>query len=338
MTLEGARGATASEMSAVLHVKSAATLGALQRVLVVPQEPNAPELSIANRLWPHQRAKLEADFLAKVTAAYGAGLSPLDYGSSPEGARRTINGWVAKETRDKIVDLLPQGSIDAGTRLVLTNAVYFKGKWVSTFDPSATAPGPFHLASGATKSVPMMHRKLRCGLGTYAGAKVVELAYASGASPTAPKLVMDVVVPSSPTALPAVEAAFVKDGASAFTAALRPGTEVVLSLPKFRTTATFELAGPLSAMGMPSAFGPQADFRGISTTEPLQITRALHKAFVDVNEQGTEAAAATAVVVGITSVAMPPEVVEVDRPFLFFIRDAKSGAVLFVGRIGDPTA
>jgi serpin B len=166
---------------------------------------------------------------------------------------------------------------------------------------------------------------------------VVELAYASGVSETAPKLVMDVVVPSSPTDLPAIEAAFSKDGATAVTAGVRPGVEVLLALPKFRTTATFELAATLSAMGMPTAFGAMADFSGIVPSEPLRITRAIHKAFVDVREQGTEAAAATAVVMSVTMAARPVQV-EVDRPFLFFIRDVRSGAVLFVGRIVDPTA
>lgn len=332
----GARGQTASEMSnaleltlppAELHAAFAAQAARLTA-------PGGPEIRIANRLWTQSGLPIEPDFQAVAQGPYGAGLELVDFKAAPDPSRAKINKWVSDRTNGRITDLLPQGSITPLTRIVLTNAIYFKGTWATQFDKAATRAEPFTVKPGSTVSAPMMHKALRAGYADAGDAQVLELAYA-GASPDR-AMSMVVILPKAVDGLPKVEQALTSGGLGTYLGGLSP-QQVDVSLPRFKVTMEKSLRETLEAMGMPTAFDDKkADFSGITRAEPLYITRVQHKAFVEVNEEGTEAAAATGVVFGTRGAAAPPQVFRADHPFLFLIRDAASGAVLFMGRVANP--
>lgn len=336
MAREGARGTTASEIDAVLHLggKPAGTMGALRAITNGSGDGvTAPEVRVANRLWVDRGMTLDPSFAARTASDYGASAIDVDFVGSPEPARRTINDWVAGETKDKIKDLLPEGAITTDTRLAITNAVYFKGSWKHPFDPKATAATPFFTSSSASHPVPMMFESAEIRSGEHDGAQVFELPYAKPEGRSGMSMI--VILPKDRAGLPAVESAVAARGFAPFIGALGTTTESDVWLPKLKLTATFDLGETLGAMGMPTAFGDDADFSGIARTAGLRITRVIHKAFVETDEKGTEAAAATAVVVGIESVRVTPSF-RADHPFLFVIRDDASGAIVFVGRVTDP--
>jgi serpin B len=287
-------------------------------------------LSVVNALWGQKDYTFLPTFLDALAENYGAGLRVLDFERDSEAARKTINGWVEEETEDKIKDLLPQGSIDSGTRLVLTNAIYFNAAWRAPFPQDATKTGTFHLIDGGEVSVPMM-RQAQGKYGYYAtsGVQAVELPYDGR------ELSMVVVVPDQGT-FGDFEAAWTADKLSTILAGL--GESLVdLTMPKFRYEFPLGLKQVLIDMGMKDAFNDgAADFSGINGRKDLAITDVLHKAFVAVDERGTEAAAATAVIIGETSLPPGPFTVALDRPFLFLIRDLQTGAILFVGRVVNP--
>ncbi len=338
MASAGARGKTADEMAKVLHLDPkaidahAAYKQLLARLQSKPKD-GAPELAVANRLWADNSAKLAPAFVALTQNDYGAAVAPLDFRGAPEPARQTINQWVSDRTHQRIDQLLSAGSIDASTRLVLTNAIYMKARWANPFSHTATRDETFYVGGVKGRKVPMMHLG---GPGQYAeipGAAIVELPYT--ASQTGARLSMRVVLPTTRTGLAAVERTLAKQGLGAFTGALAT-RNVTLSLPRFRAKLAFALKPALEKLGMTTAFSDAADFSGIA--EPsLQISDVFHQAFVATDEDGTEAAAATAVVMRATSALIAPHVeFRADHPFLVLIRDASSGVVLFVGRITDP--
>ena len=275
---------------------------------------------------------LGADFTKITKDHYGAGVELLDFSKSPDPSRITINNWVSSKTNDKIKDLIPAGVITGDTRLVLTNAIWFKGKWATAFDKSATKDEPFATPSGS-KKVPTMHATMAARYGETKDATIAELPYLSKDADR--QLSMVIVLPKDKDGLSKLEADPKLD---AWAAALGHA-KVTLSLPRFKTTQELSLNDTLKAMGMPDAFdGSKANFKGINDTMPLWISKVIHKAFVGVNEEGTEAAASTAVVITTESAAVEVEkTFKVDRPFAFFIRDRKTGSVLFLGRINDPT-
>ncbi|MDP6439518.1 MAG: serpin family protein, partial [Candidatus Brocadiia bacterium] len=257
-----------------------------------------------------------------------------------------INAWVEEETKEKIKDLIPKGVLNEMTRLVLTNAIYFKGDWASQFDKKLTADAPFTLADGKKVQVAMMHRKgdyryldareprgilLPAHRYTEMGAfQALELPYVKD------ELSMLVLLPSTADGLPALEKSLTAERLDALLSAMRE-REVQVYLPRFKLTYKVGLSETLKSMGMTDAFSlPPADFSGMDGAKDLFISAVLHKAFVDVNEEGTEAAAATGIVVGITSVRLMPIVFRADHPFLFLIRDNKSGSILFMGRLVNP--
>ena len=253
----------------------------------------------------------------------------VDFQRDPEGVREVINGWVADQTNDRITELLPQGIIDTLTRLVLTNAVYFKASWVFPFPKENTADGPFHLLDGSTVQTPMMNFDKRTMYGEVDGVQAVELPYAGF------QYSAYVVVPAEGE-FEEFERTLDAEAVEAILDGLRDA-QVKLTMPKFEFESSFNLNETLAALGMPSAFNPsEADFSGMDGTRELYISDVVHKAFVSVDEEGTEAAAATGVVMN-TSLPPPAELV-VDRPFLFLIRHNQTGAILFVGRVLDPTA
>jgi serpin B len=287
-------------------------------------------LNIVNAIWGQQEYGFLDRFLDTLAENYGAGLRLLDFASAPEEARAVINGWVEEQTEGRIEDLIPEGLIDALTRLVLTNAIYFNAAWQHPFSEDLTRDGTFYLPDGGEASVPMMMLTEELGYAAGPGYQVVELPYDGD------ELSMLILLPDEGKleSLGASLDAKLMDG---IVKQLEP-TQVALTMPKFEFEASLNLADTLAAMGMPDAFGRAADFSGMTGSKDLFISAVIHKAFVAVDEAGTEAAAATAVVMKRLSIPEPPIEVIVDRPFMFLIRDIETGAILFVGRVVDPTA
>lgn len=343
MTYAGARGDTASEMASVLHIDpslDAALHEAAGNTLASWNDPSrdAYTLTVANRLFGERRFEFEQPFLDLTAQTYGAPLELLDFRGDPEGSRVHINGWVAAQTNQHIRDLIPRDAIETDTRLVLTNAVYFHAKWALPFAQRATYEEPF-FAGERTVRARTMHQRAQFQYADVDGAQILEMAYQGG------DLAMAVVLPRDRDGLSALEAELTGEKLASFVAALEP-TYVEVSIPKFRIepSEAISLSDHLKALGMPSAFDPdRANFRGMAPVnaqqDVLYISDVFHKAFIAVDEEGTEAAAATAVIMAERSVSVEPEAVafDADHPFLFFIRDVRSGAVLFMGRLADPT-
>ncbi len=333
----GARGETAAQMArtmrftlpqAELHAAFAAQTAKLTSA------GKGPVVRIANRVWAQAGLPVEGDFLGVAKGPYGAGLELANFNGAPEPARGAINKWVEDQTSGKIKDLLPQGSVTPLTRLVITNAIYFKAQWATPFDKAETASLPFSLGGGAKADAPMMHRLVQAGFAEAGDAQVLELPYDAAGSGR--NLSMVVILPKAVDGLGAVERRIAAGDLRAYLGGIAE-ERVDVTLPRFKMTSEHDLGSTLAAMGMPLAFDAvNADFSGISKAEPLYITRIAHKAFVEVNEEGTEAAAATGVVIGTRSMPPPPKVFRADHPFAFLIRDRDTGAVLFMGRVADP--
>jgi serpin B len=340
MTYAGAEGETEAEIARSLHYLLPEpalheAFNALDQELAARGEGARGKdgegfrLNIANSLWGQEGHGFRPEFLDTLALNYGAGLELADFARDPEGSRTRINDWVEEQTEDRIKDLIPEGVIDSLTRLVLANAVYFNAAWQHPFEEAATSPAPFHLLDGSETAVDMMRQTESHRYGRVPGAQAVELLYDGR------QLSMVVILPDEG------EFERFEEGLDSATmeqvlASLKPA-RVDLSLPKFEFEAEFALKDALQALGMPAAFGDQADFSGIDGSRDLRIAEVVHKAFVAVDEAGTEAAAATAVIVA-TRAMLPEDVVTVtvDRPFLFLIRDNATGTVLFLGRVLRP--
>ncbi len=337
MTYAGARTTTATEMRSVLHLSltdsdvhatgNALDLALMSRGQGAQGKDGQPfRLKIANATWSQKGYPFLASYLDLLAENYGAGLNVVDFVADAERARATINGWVAERTEDKVKDLLPQGSVSADTRLVLTNAIYFNAAWADPFEEAATTPGGFATRAGATVTTPTMHRGLtNTSLYQGSGVTAVSVPYDGN------ELSMVIIRPDD---LAAFEAALSSTQLETILVGLAPHA-VMLHLPRWKVTDETPLKAPLAALGMEAAFG-DADFSGIDGTTNLVITDVRHKAFVAVDEKGTEAAAATAVIIGETSAPLFVDVA-IDRPFLYLIRDNATGAIVFFGRTVDPT-
>jgi len=341
MTYAGARGTTESQMAEALHF----TLGqddlhpAFNWIdlelngrgeLAPPYEGEGFELRVANATWGQRGYTFLRSYLDVLAVSYGAGLRLLDFTVDPEGAREAINDWVSEETNGRIVDLLPPSSIDAAVRLVLTNAIYFKAPWLKPFDADLTSSESFEPSAGGTVSVPMMRQAAMFEYANWDGGQAVELPYNGDA------LSMVLFVPDR-GAYASFEDGLDLDRYQEIVGSLEP-RQVDLRLPKFGFGYDASLVEALMALGMTDPFGAAADFSGIDGTRDLFISNVLHKAWVSVDEAGTEAAAATAVVVPIGGPLDPPVSLTINRPFLFVIRDIPTGTVLFVGRVANPAA
>jgi serine protease inhibitor len=337
MTYAGARGETATQMAAALHYTLdantlAGDFGSLLADLNSAGQGNYA-LSVADALWGQQGFSFLAPFLNLVQADYNGGLQQVDFLNDTEAARQTINNWVAQQTNNKILNLIPAGALSPWTKLVLTNAIYFKGQWATAFDATLTQNGAFTLGSGQQVEVPTMHATNSYRYMQSDGYQVLELPYQGS------RLVMDVLLPSAGSGLSGLDAGQLPADLNGWLQGLT-SQPVQVALPKFQMTTQFELSQPLETLGMTDAFSSQADFAGISSM-PLNISSVIHKAFIDVNETGTEAAAATAVGMRALCVVAPPAprvVFDADHPFLFLIRDTQSGSVLFMGQVADPSA
>jgi serpin B len=344
MTWAGARSETAAEMARVLrleggrdfHASFAALLDKLNSGAKNPRGDENYQLSVANALWGQGGYPFRKEFVDLVKARYGGNLEAVDFVGAAEAARLKINGWVEEKTAGKIKDLIPPGILDALTRLVLTNAIYMKSGWAEKFAKESTKEESFRLAAGGTVTVPLMRQVDRFGYMEGDGFQAVELPYAWRA------LSMVVLLPREPGGLPALERKLATGGLPGWIKVLKE-RKVDVALPRWKTTAEFQLGDVLKAMGMERAFDEKrADFSGMAdlkeAMERLFIKAVIHKAFVSVDEEGTEAAAATAVVVAATGVPRPeePVIFRADRPFLYLIRHRATGAILFLGRLADP--
>jgi serpin B len=303
---------------------------ALEAGLAGVQKKGKVKLSIANSLWPQKGYAFLPDYLDLCKKNYGTTITPLDYAKATEPARKTINTWVEDKTNKKITNLIGPGVLNESTRLVLVNAIYFKGDWSSQFKAEATQKQPFHLSAGKTVESPLMHQEREFGYRENDELQVLELPYAGN------DLSMIVLLPRKANGLADLEAKLTVQNLAAWTGKLHR-QKVEVFLPKFKMTSQFSLNDKLTVLGMTDAFTDKADFSGMNGNNNLYISAVIHKAFVEVNEQGTEAAAATAVVMATKSMPQPAPVFRADHPFLFLIRDNASGSILFLGRIVDPT-
>jgi serpin B len=340
MTWAGARNNTERQMAQTLRfgmsqAQTHAAFNALDQELAHRAE-RAPEgggrpfrLRVVNKLWGQRGYRFQPSFLDTLAENYGAGLNVLNFMGDPEGSRGRINAWVSEQTEGKIPMLLGQGSIVPSTTLVLTNAVYFSASWREPFDPARTAPGDFHFADGTVRQVPLMNRSAEMRYAEGEGWQAAELPYAGD------EVSMLVIVPTAGT-FDAFERAFDTARVASVVDGLRTRL-VSVTLPTFTFRRNASIKRVLTSLGMTDAFSGEADFSGMDGTRSLYIQDVIHEGFIAVDERGTEAAAATAVVVGRTSVP-EPATLRADRPFLFAIRDNPTGAILFLGRVSDPSA
>ena len=337
MTYAGARGDTEEQMERTLHFAlgqdglhpAFAELAA--RVAAV-QEAGHVQLSIANSLWPQAGHDFLPAYLDLRRQHYGVTITPVDYTRAAEQARVTINKWVEAQTQNRIRDILATGTVDELTRLILVNAIYFKGSWLSRFDADATETAPFHVSKALSVEAPLMTQRETFHYAEDDDTQVLELSYEGEA------LSMLVLLPKARDGLPALEEKLSAKGIAAWRSKL-VNREVIVHIPRFKLTSQFSLGNTLQAMGMRDAFSEaKANFAGMDGRRDwLYIGAVLHKAFVEVNEEGTEAAAATAVIMQARSMPAPPPEFRADHPFVFLIQDRRNGSVLFMGRVADPT-
>jgi serpin B len=330
MTAAGARGATLAEMKRALHLAGVgdpdAEMGKLVTGLNALDGKQGLAVRVANRIWTRKRIVLEPRFVKLTAERYRAPVATVDFEKDTEGSRKAINSWVSEQTRKMIQELLKPGNIVPSTPMVLVNAVYMKGQWVNAFEVKSTIDGDFWAGAKTVKAKMMT----RTGPYRYAhadGVQVLELPYKGGLS-------MVVFLPDARDGIGALGA---KIGARYREwVGMLDEQKVNLSLPRFKARTALELKDPLMALGMKLAFG-KADFTGITRTLPLAISAVIHEAVVEVNEEGTKAAAATAVVMRGMGAPRPIPTFRADHPFLYVIRDPSSGVILFVGRVANPT-
>jgi serpin B len=336
MLAAGAKGDTLKQMQKALQLPADAevTHAGFKELFSklnndkVPAEKRGFELRVANALWGSQNYPWNKDYLRIVAENYGGGLFDTDF-AMPEPARKKINGWVEQQTKEKIKNLLPEGSVTVDTRLVLTNAIYFKGKWELEFDKKQTKDGAFAHANGKDTKVPLMHKSAGFQYAETENWQAVELPYIGK------ETAMFVLLPKKRGALKDLQKDVTAKLMDDLMAKLAYAREVNLTLPKFKIETDYNLAPVMQKLGMVDAFDAgKADLSGLHTgTEKLSVTAAVHKAFVDVNEEGTEAAAATGIVVGTTSVPPPPKVFKADHPFVFAILHKPTKSILFFGKV-----
>lgn len=333
MTWAGARGETEKQMAEVLHFtlpqnRLHPAFGALENRLNAAGKKGGYELNVASALWGQRGYDFLQEFLELTRKNYGAGLRDVDFAKKTEKTRRTINAWVEKQTKDKIKELIKPGVLDSLTRLVLTNAIYFKGDWAIQFDKKDTRDAPFTVTPGQKVKVPMMYLKADFKYWADSRLQVLELPYKSD------ELGMVVLLPRKIDGLAELEKSLTSKNLEQWLAKLQK-QEVVVYLPRFKLLSEFSMAELLGAMGMKDAFSAEADFSAMTGKKELFISAVLHKAFVKVNEEGTEAAAATGVAMRLTAVRRTP-VFRADHPFVFMIKDNRSGSILFMGRVTNP--
>lgn len=331
MTYVGAANETQNQIASTLHftkdTKALATsMGGLHQSLL-SKNGKGLELSISNRVWVEQTYKVKCSYKRTLKKRFKTSFGKADFIGNFQLERVKINDAVATDTKSLIKDLIPQGGLSPITRLVLTNAIYFKGKWEKQFNPERTRKGDFYVDNSTTVSAQYMTSKEQYNYYEDETLMAVELPYSND-------ITMLVILPAEGTTISDLGKTLNQQKYQAITRELY-SDEVSLMLPKFKSEASLTLSNTLKEMGMPIAFTDDADFTGISNRNDLKITDVFHKAFIEVSEEGTEAAAATAVVVGVKSMPMT-RTFKANRPFIYIIRDTKTGTPLFIGRLMNP--
>ena len=353
MTYAGARGETEQQMADALHFTLSreslhAAFSELDRALkargkvttsvyspegeIIEEEVDGFRLNIANALWGQKDYSFLSAFLDLLVTYYGSGLNTLDFINEPEESRLAINRWASEQTEGRIKDIIPPGVINALTRLVLANAIYFNAHWQYQFNESATRDGDFHLLDGSTVTVPMMHQEENFNYTQGDTYQAIRLPYLGN------EFAMTILLPEEGQFADfesALDAEMLKNITDKF-----ESKRVVLTLPKFQFESDFQLNQALSEMGMPEAFSAGADFSGMTGNMDFFIGAVLHKSFVSVDEKGTEAAAVTTVIMFGAASPSPHVTINftADRPFIFLIQDTETGSILFIGRVLNPVA
>jgi serpin B len=332
MTYAGTKGETKSQLSSVLNFplddkRFHKQMGAIQDELLFKGSKGV-EISLANQLWADKSYKFRCSYIRYVKKSYNAPVQRLDFSNNPNDSRLEINKWVESQTKNRIKDLLPDGSISNLTAMVLTNAIYFKGQWDNKFEEELTEEGSFVTSSGKQVKAKMMNANDKFKIYQGNGVQLLELPYAGK------DFSMLVMLPNKGTSLNGVEKHIKLEDLNHFID-LMIESDVRISFPKFKFEAKYALKPVLAEMGMPIAFSNDADLSGMSRKKDLKIDEVFHKAFVEVSEEGTEAAAATAVVIVRKSISIPVEFIA-DRPFMFLIRENANGHILFMGRVTNP--
>jgi serpin B len=330
LAASGARGETLAQMNKALHLPEeggASALAPLMRSLTERTGKGTKTL-LASGLWSRKGARLEEEFLRKCKAIPNAALAQADFEGRPDEARRAINAWVEKNTEGRVKDLLPAGSVTRETKMILASAIHFKGDWAHPFRKDLTKEGDFRAPGGKVK-VPFMHQRMELPYRQGPSSAMLELPFAGGEAS------MAFLLPAEKVPLEDLEKALTAEKLAGWLRDLKE-QKVEVYLPRFRIAAQMDLKGTFSAMGMPLAFSPRADFSGMAAEEKARLSDVFHRAYVDVNEKGSEAGAATAA--GVTPKAAGPRmpVFRADRPFLFLILDRKTGCILFLGRYMQP--
>ncbi|NIM10586.1 MAG: serpin family protein [Candidatus Aminicenantes bacterium] len=334
MTYGGARGNTAKQMADVLHFIPDNNVlhpgfAGLEAQMNDVRQRGYVELNVANSLWPQENYPFLPEYLDLIKEYYKVSITPVDYKGAAEKARNTINKWVEEKTKKKITNLIQPGILTELTRLVLVNAIYFKGNWASRFDVNRTEETDFYLLNGKIVRTPMMNQVQIFKYGEYGKLQILELPYDGN------DLSMIVFLPNKPNGLAKLDNYLTVERLETWLSVLRK-RKVKVFLPKFKMTSYFRLDKTLAGMGMPDAFNAAADFSGMDGTRELFIQAVLHKAFVGVDEEGTEAAAATAGLLGKKGPPPRPTVFRADHPFFFLIRENKTGSILFMGKLLNP--
>lgn len=337
MTYAGARGNTEAQMAKVLHFDS------LTQEQLHPEFKNLIDrtqsktknyqLNVANALWGQKGYGFLQEFLELTKKNYGAGFNEVDFIEATENARQTINIWVEKQTKNKIKELIRPGFLNPDVRLVLTNAIYFKGDWASKFDKKETKDSPFYVKPDKKVKVPMMFKESEFKFMETDKFKAIELPYKGN------ELSMIVLLPEKIDGIAELENSLTSDSLFIWMNQLE-SRKVKVYFPQFKNTLEFSLEKTLADMGMPDAFCSSADFSGMNGRQTLFISAVIHKAFIDIKEEGTEAAAATAVImeecISIVPRRQRVPIFRADHPFIFLIRDNRSGSILFLGRVVNP--
>ncbi len=350
MVYAGARDATAEQMARALRYPTApevlsdlgmaeepmtpeefaAAFGQIMRDLNEQGSEEAYELRIANALWAQEDFDFLDSFVEFVESQYEGRVRNVDFVAATEQVRQRINAWVEEQTNGKIQDLLSPGTVDVMTRLVLTNAIYFKGDWARQFQEERTQEAAFTLVGGQTVQVPMMNQRAEFGYAQTDELQVLRLPYVGE------ELSMIILLPSEADGIGRIEQKLSRGNLEDWVNRLGE-REVIVSVPKFEMTSKFSMQGVLRSMGMARAFSDDADFSGMTGRRNLFLSAVIHQAYIDVNEEGTEAAAATGAVMKLTSVGPDrTPVFRADRPFIFMIREDTSGSILFFGRVMNP--
>jgi len=334
MTYEGARGKTAEEIQSVFHFPKDDKIRrpAFAKIYnEINKKDKKYKLSTANALWAQKDYQFLSDYFSLTEKYYGGKVTNLDFIKDPEGSRLTINSWVEEQTNNKIKDLIPRGEIDELTRLVLTNAIYFKGNWLKQFDKNNTREQDFRVSPGKTVKAQMMSltgEEVRFNYTETDKLQILELPYDGN------ELSMLILLPKEDT-LNYLEESLDAEKLSEWKNNLTE-EQVKVYLPKFKFETKYFMVDTLKKIGMPTAFSEYADFSGMTGKKDLFISQVIHQAFVEVNEEGTEAAAATAVIMK-REVGGRIKIFNADHPFIFIIQEKKTGNILFLGRVDDPT-